>query len=247
MKRKIIEIDEEKCNGCGQCVTGCAEGALQIIDGKAKLVKEQFCDGLGACIGDCPAGALKIIERDADAFDEEQVKVYLAKTAAPVKKAVSPPSGCPGTQSRMLEPATEKTAVPSDSMPQVIRSELSQWPVLLHLVPVQAPFFKEKEMVLLSTCSTVACPDVQWRYIRGRAVVVACPKCDLTEGYVDKLTAIIDANALDRIYVVRMQVPCCGGLSVMIRKALSAAHRSVEVREVVISVEGVILSDSRMI
>lgn len=239
MKRKIIEIDDEKCNGCGQCVTGCAEGALQIVNGKARLVKEQFCDGLGDCIGECPTGALKIIEREAEAFDEKEVERHLA-----AQKQAAPRS-CPGNLVRTLKTQAAEP-VTAGKMPQVNRSEIQQWPVLLHLVPAQAPFFKDKEFVLLSTCSTVASPDVQWRYIRGRSVAVACPKFDRTEGYVKKLADIIDANTFERAYVIRMQVPCCGGLTMLMRQALEKASRSVAVIEVTVSAEGNVLSEKML-
>jgi NAD-dependent dihydropyrimidine dehydrogenase PreA subunit len=166
--RKIIEIDEERCNGCGACVTGCAEGALQIVNGKAKLVNEIFCDGLGACIGECPTGALKIIERDAPEFDEDAVKQHM-------QRKVPPAGGCPGLQIRFGgEPKANVSKVERSMVSgQVIRSELNQWPTQLHLVPVEAPFFKNRELVVLSTCSPSASPDVNWRFIRGRAIALA--------------------------------------------------------------------------
>jgi NAD-dependent dihydropyrimidine dehydrogenase PreA subunit len=216
MKRKIIEINEEKCNGCGNCVTGCAEGALQIIDGKARLVNEVFCDGLGACIGTCPTGALQIIERDAPEFDEKAVEEHLQKP---------PAGGCPGMQIRFgKEKPTAKPAAPAVSG-QVIPSELNQWPTQLHLVPPSAPFFKNRELAVLSTCSPSASPDVNWRFIRGRAVVIACPKLDRTEGYVEKLTEILKSNGIPKVMIVRMEVPCCGGLTALVQEAARRSGR----------------------
>lgn len=250
MKRNIIEIDEDLCNGCGQCITGCAEGALELIDGKAKLVKEQYCDGLGACIGECPTGALKIVERDAEAFDEEAVEVHLRGRDVPAP-ATPPPAGggCPGMQVRFQQGG----GVPAQATPvqdgsgQVIRSELNQWPTQLHLVPVQAPFFKGRELVVLSTCSPSASPDVNWRYVRGRAIVIACPKLDRTEGYVEKLAGILRENDIPKVIVVRMEVPCCGGLSAMVNEAVRRSGRNdLQVEEAVIGLQGDLLRTNRL-
>lgn len=231
MKRKIIEINEEKCNGCGACVTGCAEGALAIVNGKARLVSEVFCDGLGACIGECPTGALKIIEREAPEFDEGAVQNHLQKKSLPA-------GGCPGLQVRFGEKKTGAGTVPVVSG-QVIPSELNQWPTQLHLVPIEAPFFKNRELVVLSTCSPSASPDVNWRFIRGRAIAIACPKLDRTEGYVEKLAAILASNGIPKVIVVRMEVPCCGGLTVMVKEAARRSGRNdMVVEEAVIGLDG---------
>ena len=258
MKRKIIEINEDLCNGCGDCVIGCAEGALQIIDGKAKVVKEQFCDGFGDCIGTCPTGALKIIEREADAYDidatrehvlstggEEAVKRFdEANTEHDAKEEAAAPEmgGCPGMQVRMAqkEATAAKPAITTVAGGgQVIKSDLDQWPVQLHLVQPTSPFFDGKELVILSTCAPVASPDVHWRYVRGRSLVVACPKLDKTEGYVEKLAGIMAQNNIPKVIVVRMTVPCCGGLSMMARQAHAASGRSdLIVEEVTIGLDG---------
>ena len=234
MKRSIIEIDEAKCNGCGACVTGCAEGALQIVNGKAKLVNDVFCDGLGACIGECPTGALKIIERDAPEFDETAVQKH-------VQKKAPPPGGCPGMQIRFAGPEKVKKAPGGNQgiAGQVIPSELNQWPTQLHLVPVEAPFFKNRELVVLSTCSPSASPDVNWRFIRGRAIAIACPKLDRTEGYVEKLAGILKLNGIPKVIVVRMEVPCCGGLTVMVQEAARRSGRTdLIVEEATIGLDG---------
>jgi ferredoxin len=231
MKRKIIEINEEKCNGCGACVTGCAEGALAIVNGKAKLVSEVFCDGLGACIGECPTGALKIIEREAPDFDEVAVQKH-------VQKKTPPAGGCPGLQVRFGEKKIGVATAPVASG-QVIPSELNQWPTQLHLVPIEAPFFKNRELVVLSTCSPSASPDVNWRFIRGRAIAIACPKLDRTEGYVEKLAAILASNGIPKVIVVRMEVPCCGGLTMMVKEAARRSGRNdLVVEEAVIGLDG---------
>lgn len=234
MKRKIIKIDEDKCNGCGACVTGCAEGALQVVDGKAKLVNEVFCDGLGACIGTCPTGALEMIEREADAFDEAAVEKHI-ETQPP---KAPPAGGCPGVQIRFGEKKTSGPFAPAASG-QVIPSELNQWPTQLHLVPPVAPFFKDRELVVLSTCSPSASPDVNWRFIRGRAIVIACPKLDRTEGYVEKLTDILKSNGIPKVIIVRMEVPCCGGLSMMVKEAAEQSGRDdLVVEEATIGLNG---------
>lgn len=245
MKRKIIEINEELCNGCGNCITGCAEGALQLVNGKAKLVKEQFCDGFGDCIGTCPTGALQIIERESEEFNIEATREHVRNIggAAAVKKMdeanaehdakeakQNPPAGgCPGLRMRFNEKKEELKPAASPAagaQGQVIRSDLDQWPIMLHLVQPQAPFFNGKELVVLSTCSSVSSPDVHWRFVRGRALVVACPKLDRTEGYVEKLTAILKENDIPKVIVVRMEVPCCGGLTAMTRAAVEGCGRT---------------------
>jgi Pyruvate/2-oxoacid:ferredoxin oxidoreductase delta subunit len=235
MKRKIIEIDEAKCNGCGACVTGCAEGALQIVNGKAKLVNDRFCDGLGACMGECPTGALRLIEREAPEFDEVAVTQHLRPKAPP-------PGGCPGMQIRFDSSLPAKKPQPVGGGGQVIPSELRQWPTQLHLVPVDAPFFKSRELVVLSTCAPSASPDVHWRFIRGRSIVIACPKLDRTEGYIEKLSAILGANEIPKVVVVRMEVPCCGGLTQMVHEAVRRSGRTdLVAEEAVIGLDGELL------
>jgi ferredoxin len=257
MKRKIIEIDEPRCTGCGLCVTSCAEGAIAIVNGKAKVVKDEFCDGLGACIGECPEGALRIVEREAPDFDPAAVEVHLAKQKAPREAAHAPPRfvapraeeplacGCPGSMVRTRGAAPVRPAPRSADagLPaQVNASELGQWPVQLHLVPVRAPFFADRELVVLSTCAPVASADVHWRFLRGRAVVVACPKLDRTESYVEKLAAIFASNDIPRVLVVRMEVPCCGGLTRMVQEAtLRSGRRDLVVEEVVVGTEGAVM------
>ena len=258
MKRKIIEIDEDLCTGCGDCIVGCAEGALQLVDGKAKLVKEDFCDGFGDCVGTCPTGALKIVEREAVAFDEqatiehvrniggeEAVERMLKAGEVHEAKAKATPqpsgSGCPGLKLRFGNKAQEeKPKAQSTSVSgQVIKSDLDQWPIQLHLVPPTAPFFEGKDLVVLSTCAPVASPDVHWRFVRGRSLVVACPKLDRTEGYVEKLAAIMANNNIPKVMVVRMEVPCCGGLTMITKQAHAMSGRSdLVVEEVTIGLDG---------
>lgn len=244
-ERKIIRIDEELCDGCGLCVTGCAEGAIQIVDGKARLVKEQYCDGFGDCIGTCPTGALTIESREAKAFDFEATRGYLGEAhgEAAVRRfeqahrrhqghadeRPQPPSfhggGCPGSRMRELSAPVREVDRPHDAATTAMPSELRQWPVQLHLVPPQAPFFKNKELVVLNPCGPLASPTVHQDYLRGRAVVMGCPKLDDTRPYVEKLTQILSDPSIPRVIVVRMEVPCCGGLTMMTEEAVAASGR----------------------
>lgn len=276
--RKIIRIDEEKCNGCGNCITGCAEGALQLVNGKARLVKENFCDGFGDCIGTCPTGALTIEERESKAFDFHKTYAHVKSTrglesadsmAESFKKHLdqeknpsSPGSscssgGCPGTLARSLarenasnfvqeKSGSSKSA--AEDIPQVIKPEITQWPVQLHLVPPKAPFFENRELVILSTCAPVSCPDVHWRYIRGRSVVTACPKLDRTEGYAQKLAGIFANNNIPRVVILRMEVPCCGGLTRIVRQAFEMSGRGDDliIDEVWIKITGEIYKTERI-
>jgi len=259
MKRKIIRIDEDLCNGCGECVIGCAEGALQIVDGKAKLVKEQFCDGFGDCIGECPTGALTIEEREAEEFDIEATTENLRETQGEdaVKRMEDANAahdrgehpahgggGCPGSRMRAAlkdestEPATQSTGIPG----HVNTSELNQWPIQIHLVSPGAPFFQNRELVVLSTCAPIASADCHWRFIRGRGVVVGCPKLDRTEGYAEKLGAILKDTTIPKVIVVRLEVPCCGGLSMIVKQAVELSGRTdLEVEEVTLSLSGDVL------
>lgn len=232
IKRKIIRIDEDKCNGCGQCIPSCKEGALRIIDGKARLVSDAYCDGLGACLGECPQGALTIEEREAEEFDEVIVK----------KDEGHPlPCGCPGTMARSLKPnAIERDAVGSAS-PRAI-SELGQWPVQLALVPVNAPYLKGADFVLLADCTAVAYANLHRDFLRGRAVAIACPKLDDVEPYVDKLSEMMRINDFRSIEVVMMEVPCCGGLFNVVSEAARKAGSDLRIQRTTISLDGKILN-----
>jgi len=257
-KRKIITIDEDTCNGCGECISACAEGALQLVDGKARLVKEQFCDGFGDCIGDCPTGALKIEEIESEPFDVDATQDHVLKTAGPegVSRmaaagkahagAGSPPPGCPGSRMRS-QPRPDAAAGTPAPDGQAIRSELEQWPVQIHLVQAGAPFFKNRELVVLSTCAPVASADVHWRFLRGRSVAVGCPKLDDTEGYADKLGAILAEPTIPAVTVVRMEVPCCGGLTAIVQEALQISGRTdLKATEVTVGVQGDIIGTRDM-
>lgn len=232
IKRKIIKIDEAKCNGCGQCVPSCKEGALQIIDGKARLVSEIYCDGLGACLGECPTGALTIEEREADEFDEQAVEKKVKE--AHVQKPL--PCGCPGSMAREISPRPS-----SASSHARINSELRQWPVQLTLIPPTAPYLKGADLVLLADCTAYAYANVHQDFIRGRVVAIACPKLDETEPYVEKLTHMIKMNNLRSIEVVMMEVPCCSGLGVLAQRAAEKSGIAVPIRKTIIGLDGCIL------
>ncbi len=262
-RRAIITIDEDTCTGCGDCTTACAEGALKIVNGKAKLVKEQFCDGFGDCIKGCPTGALKIEYRDAPEFDVEATKKHLLREQGEtaVRRMVeaqqkheqkpTPPAaahahshgggGCPGSRMRFAPaggPAASAPAAPGGDG-QAIRSELQQWPVQIHLISPEAPCFKGRELAVLSTCSPVASADIHWRFIRGRAVAIGCPKLDDTEGYAEKLGEILSEPTIPKVTVVRMEVPCCGGLTAIVQKALQLSGRKdLQAEEVTVGLNG---------
>ncbi len=232
MKRKIIEIDREKCNGCGQCVSACHEGAIQMVDGKAQLVSDIYCDGLGDCIGECPVDAIKIIEREAQAFDEEAV----AKRTANMKKPSPPAGGCPGMRAFSFN-----SNKPSTNEPEAVgTSALTQWPIQLHLVPVQAPFWQDSDLLVAADCTAVAYPDLHAKLLKGKSLVIACPKLDDTSNYVDKLTAIFKENDIKSITVARMVVPCCSKISVLVEAALMASGKHIPCRNIVINLDGTI-------
>jgi ferredoxin len=266
--RKIIEIDEDLCNGCGECITSCAEGALALVDGKARLVKEQFCDGFGACIGECPTGALKIVERDADEFNfnatkehvmkeqgqeaakhmEQSFKAHVSEHQPKTHSPMPASGGCPGTAMRFA-PKSKAAATPAAGAGpgKMIPSELEQWPIQIHLVRPDAPFFKNRELAVLSTCAPIASADVHWRFIRGRGIVVGCPKLDQTEGYVEKLAAILSEPTIPKVIIVRMEVPCCGGLSMIVEEAAQASGRTdLVVEEVTVGLDGTVLDTRQM-
>ncbi|MFB0566504.1 MAG: 4Fe-4S binding protein [Candidatus Aminicenantaceae bacterium] len=246
MKRKIIKIDEEKCTGCGLCVPSCAEGALQIIDGKARLVSEIYCDGLGACLGDCPEGALTIEEREAEEFDEKAVQEHLAemeerKDSSQEKEKL--PCGCPSSQSMSWEKVDGEPV--SKSAPTT-RSKLRQWPVQLTLVNPDADYFKGAELLIAADCIPFAYASFHHDFLQGKAVVVGCPKLDDYKFYVNKLTEIIKRGSVKKIHVVNMEVPCCFGLMSLVREALARAGRNIPVEQVVVSIKGEIIERKRI-
>ena len=292
MQRDIIKIDEEKCNGCGQCVPNCHEGALQIIDGKVRLVSELMCDGLGACIGYCPEGAITIEKREAEPYDEiavisemvnkgaNTVKAHLrhlkdhheygyleegttwlevnasklsfsvdevidavsgGKHQAEVASAHHPHQGgsCPGSMERVIAPAPSFRPATAE-MP----SELTHWPVQMHLINPNSPVYRGADLLLAADCVAFSLGSFHNSYLKGKVLAIACPKLDHgTETYIDKLTVMIDTAKINTLTVMMMEVPCCGGLMQMVRAALARSSRKVPVKAITVSIEGKILND----
>ncbi len=233
--RTIIKIDEEKCDGCGKCIVGCAEGALQLVNGKAKLVKESYCDGLGACIGDCPRGAITIEEREAEPFDEEAVKMRQMKMA-------QTPSECPGRMAQLLTARLRQPVADSTSAPAPLRN----WPVQLALIPVHAPYLQQAKLVLAADCVAYALPDFHSRFTDDRIVMIGCPKLDNAQFYTEKLAQILQHNDVDSIEVVYMEVPCCGGLLRILERALIESGVDIDVTMTKVSIHGEVLDQVRL-
>ncbi len=239
VSRKIIEIDEERCDGCGQCVPACAEGAIQVIDGKAKLVADKFCDGLGACLGECPNDALRVIERVADEFDEKAVEQHLKAVAKPEETHVKTMAcGCPSTQIRSFE---TNQACPVES-PAVGtgrgESALTHWPIQIRLIPPTAPFLKGADLLVLADCVAGAYPGLHRDLIAGRVVLMGCPKLDDAEAHVEKLAEIFESAKPRSLTIAMMEVPCCSGLAQIVKKALKVSRASIPVEELIFSVRG---------
>jgi Pyruvate/2-oxoacid:ferredoxin oxidoreductase delta subunit len=234
MKRNIILIDEEKCNGCGQCVTSCAESALQIVNEKAKLVKEIYCDGLGACIGTCPTGALTIVQREAEAFDEKATGVRVQEQNRLKNGEEKLPCGCPG--SMVMEFGNR--AQTAESAPLEQKSELTNWPVQLKLVPVNAPYFTNADLLIAADCTAFSVAGFQTRFVKDKKLLIACPKLDDAGYYQEKLSQIFSENSIKSISVVRMEVPCCGGLSHIVREAIRQSGKDIPYGETIIGIKG---------
>ncbi len=245
--RKIIEIDEELCDGCGLCVPDCAEGSLVIVDGKAKMVSDNLCDGLGACLGSCPTGALKIIERPAEDFDEEAVENYLAKQQNSTAPQAKPKhSGCPSAQLKTFSP---KTPCQTANTPKPLAmaagngtSSLTHWPVQIRLVPPTAPFLQGADLLIAADCSAVSAPNFQLDYLNGKVVMMGCPKFDDADSYVERFSEIIANCNLNSITILIMEVPCCSSMNGIIEQAINKAGKSVPVEQITISAQGVEVS-----
>lgn len=238
MIRKIIKIDEEKCNGCGICVSACHEGAIGMVNGKAKLMRDDYCDGLGDCLPACPVNAISFEEREAAEYDEAAVKANMA--AKKIASANPLPCGCPGTQSKTIERKTAK--LENGTTSNEIESQLNQWPVQIKLVPVNAPYFNDANLLIAADCTAYAYGDFHNKFIKNRITLIGCPKLD--EGdYADKLTAILENNNIKSLTVVRMQVPCCGGIVNAVKKALLQSGKLIPWNIVTISTSGEIIED----
>ena len=233
MVRRIIQIDKEKCNGCGLCAAACHEGAIGMVDGKAVLMRDDYCDGLGDCLPTCPTGAITFIEREAAAYDEAAVE--LNKKKAEVKGHATF-SGCPGSRAMQIE----RTAETKEMAEAPVQSQLRQWPVQIKLVSVKAPYFEQADLLIAADCSAYAYGDFHQKFLKGKVVLVGCPKLDQVD-YSEKLTEIIKNNSIQSITVVRMEVPCCGGLEHAALRALEDSGKEIPCDVVTISVDGNIL------
>ena len=256
MIRRIIQIDEEKCNGCGACAKACHEGAISMVNGKAKLMRDDYCDGLGDCLPNCPVDAIHFVEREAAAYDAEAVKQNMLKKQqeevakqnagegpkAPVKLFAG---GCPGTRKRMMNREESMQNAESEeegreTVKSVNKSMLSQWPVQIKLAPVNAPYFDGAKLLVAADCSAYAYGDFHNRFIKGHVTLIGCPKLDNVD-YSEKLTEIIKNNNIKSVTIVRMEVPCCGGLELAAKKALQESGKFIPWQIVIISTDGRIL------
>jgi len=258
MIREIVRIDEEKCDGCGLCVPACAEGAIRIVDGKARLIAENLCDGLGACLGHCPKDAIIIEKRQADEFDEAAVTAHLKTEGKPAPahhapqhtahahagcpsaqvKSFAPPAhggGCPSAALRTLAPQPEPAAADTAGTRP---SELRQWPVQMHLVPPSAPFLQGADLLLAADCAPFAYADFHKDLLKGKALLIGCPKLDDGQAYLQKLTAMLQQNDIKSLTVVHMEVPCCSGLIMIARQAVSASGKEVPLETVRVGIHG---------
>ena len=232
MIRKIIKIDEEKCNGCGACAAACHEGAIEMVNGKARLTKEDYCDGLGDCLPACPTNAISFEEREAPAYNEEAVRQAKMKNFD-----VKLPCGCPGTQSKAIKRENDAQDISSAS---VLTSQLSQWPVQIKLVPVNAPYFDNANLLVAADCTAFAYGNFHNDFIRNHITLIGCPKLDDGD-YSEKLTAIISNNNIKSVKIVRMEVPCCGGIENAVKQALQKSGKFIPWQVVTISTDGKII------
>jgi NAD-dependent dihydropyrimidine dehydrogenase PreA subunit len=252
MIRKIVRIDEEKCNGCGVCVPSCAEGAITIVNGKAQLAADNLCDGLGACLGDCPQDAITIIERDSEEFDETAVEEHLKKigrvpvehhhsVVEPARPSPTPHhGGCPGSRVMTFAPAGGDCAATSAESAGTRQSHLRQWPVQLHLVPTTAPYFQNADLLIAADCVPFAYGDFHKDFLAGKALVIGCPKLDDNKFYQEKLTELLRVSSIKSVTVLRMEVPCCGGIVSAATQAVAASGKNLPFTEVVIGIDGTV-------
>jgi NAD-dependent dihydropyrimidine dehydrogenase PreA subunit len=232
--RNIVKIDEEKCDGCAQCVDACAEGAIEIIDGKAKVISEIYCDGLGACIGHCPQDAITIEQREAEKFDEQATEAHLAEKKSPQQK-----SGfvCPGTMARKLRDEAEA----GKAGDVAAASQLGQWPVQLMLVSPQAPYFAGSDLLLVADCVPFAMGDFHDKFLKNHSIAIGCPKLDDSQFYIEKLAQIIEMNKLKSLTVIHMEVPCCSGLTHITKEAIAKSQTKMTFEDVTIGLKGNIM------
>jgi len=229
--RNIVRIDEDKCTGCGLCATACAEGAIRIVNGKARLVSDSYCDGLGACLGHCPEGAIAVEPREAAEFDEKAVQTHLTQS----QKKEPPLFACPGLASHQWQKKEEPTR---EAAVQEVPSQLSHWPVQLKLVSPAAPCFADADLLLVADCVPVAVGDFHGRYLKDHSVVIGCPKLDDVASYIEKLAQIVQSNNLRSLMVVHMEVPCCSGLTRVAREAIAQSGKLMAFLDITVSLRG---------
>ena len=241
MVRKIIEIDRDKCNGCGACASACHEGAIGMVEGKARLLREDYCDGLGDCLPACPTGAITFVEREAAAYDQAAVQAAQAAQGEgrPAPAAHAHGAGCPGARAMELRPRPEAGPAPEGPAPA---SQLRQWPVQIKLVPTQAPYYQGSRLLIAADCTAYAYAAFHRQFIRGHITLVGCPKLDGVD-YAEKLGEILRRNDIKSVHIVRMEVPCCGGLEQAVRQALQSSGKLIPWQVTVIATDGRVLED----
>lgn len=248
MKRKIVSIDENLCNGCGLCVSACHEGAIQLVDGKAKLISDSYCDGLGDCLPACPVDAIKIVEREAADYDEAAVAARMVAAKGQAHAAPSPaptkaplPCGCPGMLAKAMAPKPAAAPAP-DAPAGAPVAQLGNWPVQIKLVNPRAPYLQNAALLIAADCTAFAYADIHRKFMRNKVTLIGCPKLDDGD-YAEKLTAILQANEIKSVTVLRMEVPCCGGIASAVQRALQASGKMIPWQVVTISTDGRILED----
>ena len=240
MIRRIIHIDEEKCNGCGACAAACHESAIGMVDGKAKLLRDDYCDGLGDCLPACPTGAITFVEREAAAYDEEAVLANQRKKAEENKSAHHMSGGCPGSRMRQMHRKEDAAVTENSYVNDAIKSQLCNWPVQIKLAPLQAPYFDGAKLLIAADCTAYAYANFHKEFIRGKVTLIGCPKLDAVN-YSEKLTEILRNNDIQSVTILRMEVPCCGGLEMAAKKAIQDSGKFLPWQVVTISIDGEIL------
>ncbi len=246
--RKVIEINEDLCDGCGNCIISCAEGALELVDGKVKLVADKYCDGLGACLGECPTGALKVIERDADEFDEEAVEDRLKEmkdAAEPEQPAVA--CGCPSAMLQSFAPSKSQASAGAKGPRVQVDSALCQWPIQIRLVPPTAPFLQNADLLVAADCTPFAFPTFHQDFLEGKVLLIGCPKFDDHRAYIEKFAGIFSHANIKSVTVVVMEVPCCQGLPMIVGKGMQMAGKSIPTEQIIIGTRGDILKKQKLV
>jgi len=254
IKRKIIQIDEDKCDGCGVCVPSCAEGAIQVVDGKARLIAEKYCDGLGACLKECPQDALHVIEREAEDFDEKAVEEHLQDTdnahsahGGHKEEPEAMPCGCPSANIQSFAPVAGCEQANQPVAQSSAASALTHWPIQIRLVPPSAPFLKGADLLVAADCTPAAYPNFHRDFLKGKAVMIGCPKFDEAQAYVQKFADIFKTAGVKSVTVLTMEVPCCQGLPAIVKKGMELSGKKVPMTQVIISAKGEVLGKEKLV